>query len=38
VNRAKYNIKYKSQSFFDDLKDKFIDDEFDLQVSIVAKK
>jgi polyisoprenoid-binding protein YceI len=38
VNRAEYNIKYKSKSFFDDLKDKFIDDEFDLQVSIVAKK
>ena len=38
INRADYNIKYKSQSFFDDLKDKFINDEFDLQVSIVATK
>ena len=38
VNRADYNIKYKSQSFFNDLKEKFINDEFDLQVTIVAKK
>lgn len=38
VNRADYNIKYKSKSFFDDLKDKFIDDVFDLQVTIVAEK
>lgn len=38
INRAEYNIKYKSQSFFNDLKEKFINDEFDLQVKIVAKK
>lgn len=38
VNRADYKITYKSQSFFNDLKDKFINDEFDLQVKIVAKK
>ena len=38
VNRAGYNIKYKSQSFFNDLKEKFIEDEFDLQVTIVASK
>lgn len=38
VNRAEYNIKYKSQSFFNDLKEKFIEDEFDLQVTIVASK
>jgi len=38
VNRAEYNIKYKSQSFFNDLKEKFINDEFDLQVTIVANK
>jgi len=38
VNRAGYNIKYKSQSFFNDLKEKFIEDEFDLQVTIVATK
>ena len=38
IDRAHYNIKYKSQSFFNDLADKFINDEFDLQVTIVANK
>jgi len=38
INRAEYNIKYKSQTFFNDLKGKFINDEFDLQVTIVANK
>lgn len=38
IDRAQYNIKYKSQSFFNDLADKFINDEFDLQVTIVANK
>ena len=38
INRADYNIKYKSKSFFNNLKEKFINDEFDLQVKIVAKK
>lgn len=38
INRADFNIKYKSKSFFNNLKEKFINDEFDLQVSIVANK
>jgi len=38
INRADYNIQYKSKSFFNNLKEKFINDEFDLQVKIVAKK
>jgi polyisoprenoid-binding protein YceI len=38
INRADFNVKYKSKSFFNDLKDKFVNDEFDLQVIIVAKK
>lgn len=38
INRAEFNIKYKSKSFFNNLKEKFINDEFDLRVSIVAKK
>lgn len=38
INRADFNIKYKSKSFFNDLKDKFVNDEFDLQVNIVVKK
>ena len=38
INRAEFNIKYKSKTFYADLKDKFIFDEFELQVKIVASK
>ncbi|PCH49400.1 MAG: hypothetical protein COC22_06625 [Flavobacteriaceae bacterium] len=38
INRTDFNIKYKSKSFFNNLKDKFIKDKFDLQVTIVATK
>jgi polyisoprenoid-binding protein YceI len=38
INRADFNVKYNSKTFFDNLKDKFINDEFDFQVTIVAKK
>ncbi len=38
INRATFNIKYKSKSFFNNLKEKFINNVFDLQVTIVAKK
>ncbi|MCF6348953.1 MAG: YceI family protein [Flavobacteriaceae bacterium] len=34
VDRAKYHIKYGSTSFFDNLKDKAIYDEFDLVVDL----
>jgi polyisoprenoid-binding protein YceI len=34
VNRTLYDIKYGSASFFDGLKDKAINDEFDLNVSL----
>jgi polyisoprenoid-binding protein YceI len=38
VDRSDYNVRYGSGSFFDGLGDKTIYDEFDLQVSLVAKK
>ena len=38
VNRADFHVKFKSKTFFNDLKDKFINDDFDLQVTIVAQK
>ena len=38
INRADFNVKFKSKTFFNDLKDKFVNDDFDLQVSLVAKK
>lgn len=34
IDRTKYGIKYKSGSFFDNLKDKAIYDEFDLNVML----
>ncbi|WP_196892831.1 YceI family protein [Aureivirga marina] len=34
VDRTKYGIKYKSKSFFDNLGDKFIYDEFDVNVNL----
>ena len=35
INRAEFNVKYGSKSFFDDLKDKFIND--DMEMSFVVK-
>ena len=37
VNRAKYDVRYGSDSFFDNLGDKVIYDDFYLQVSLVAE-
>ncbi|MBN9382725.1 MAG: YceI family protein [Chitinophagaceae bacterium] len=36
IDRTKYNIKFRSKSFFENLGDKFIYDNFDLVVSLVA--
>lgn len=38
IDRSEYDVKFGSGSFFDNLGDKTIYDEFDLQVSLVAKK
>ncbi|GGH47335.1 lipid-binding protein [Mangrovimonas yunxiaonensis] len=38
IDRSKWNVKYKSKSFFEDLGDKFINDDIELQVNVVAKK
>lgn len=37
IDRAKFNVKYGSGSFFDGLGDKTIYDEFDLVISLVAE-
>lgn len=37
VNRADYNVKYGSKSFFNDLKDKFINDEFEISFDLKTK-
>lgn len=38
IDRSEFNVKYGSGSFFDGLGDKTIYDEFDLQITLVAKK
>lgn len=38
VNRAKFDIRYGSNSFFEGLGDKAIADEFNVKVRVVAKK
>jgi polyisoprenoid-binding protein YceI len=38
VDRTKYSIKYGSKSFFESIGDKAIDDEFILNISLVASK
>ena len=38
VDRTKYDIRYGSKSFFEGIGDKAIDDEFEIQVNLVATK
>ncbi len=38
VDRSKYEVKYGSNSFFENIGDKMIYDEFDLKVNLVATK
>jgi len=38
IDRSKWNVKYGSKSFFDDLGDKFIDDKIELKVSLKANE
>ncbi|MEM9896374.1 MAG: YceI family protein [Bacteroidota bacterium] len=38
IDRSKFNVRYGSGSFFDNLGDKTIYDNFDLEVSLVAAK
>ncbi len=37
IDRTLWNVTYKSKSVFDDLKDKFVDDEIGLQIELSAK-
>lgn len=38
VDRSKYDIKYNSKSFFENLGDKMINDDFTIDVKLVASK
>lgn len=37
IDRADFNVKYGSKSFFDDLKDKFIDDLMEMSFTVKTK-
>ncbi|GGG56997.1 YceI family protein [Bizionia arctica] len=38
INRSKWNVQYGSKSFFDNLGDKFINDDIELKINVVANK
>ena len=38
IDRSKWNVEYGSKSFFDNLGDKFINDDIELTVTLVASK
>jgi len=38
IDRSKWDVKYGSKSFFDNLGDKFINDDIDLKINLKAKK
>ena len=38
IDRSKWNVQYGSKSFFDDLGDKFINDDIELKITVKAKK
>jgi len=38
IDRSKWNVQYGSKSFFDNLGDKFINDDIELKIMITAKK
>jgi len=38
IDRSKWDVKYGSKSFFDNLGDKFINDDIELKISVSSKK
>ena len=38
IDRAKWDVKHQSKSFFSDLGDKFINDDIELKITVKAKK
>ncbi len=38
IDRTKYEIKFRSKTFFGDIGDKAIDDEFELNINLTAKR
>ena len=38
IDRSKWDVRYGSKSFFNDLKDKYINDDIELKITVKAKK
>lgn len=38
IDRSKWNVTYKSKSFYNDLKDKFVDDDMEISIEMIANK
>lgn len=38
IDRSKWNVKYGSKSFFDNLGDKFINDDIEIKINVTANK
>src|SRR5690606_10011030 len=38
INRADFGVKYGSKSYFDNLADNFVEDEFQLKIDLVARQ
>jgi hypothetical protein len=38
VDRSKFDVRFKSKSFFDDLADNFIEDDMEISVDVTAGK
>ena len=38
IDRSKWNVKHGSKSFFDDLGDKFINDDIELKITLVGSR
>jgi polyisoprenoid-binding protein YceI len=38
IDRSEWNVRYGSRKFFDNLKDKFINDEIGIAISLVASQ
>ena len=38
IDRSKWDVRYGSKSFFDNLGDKFISDDIELKINVVASK
>lgn len=38
VDRSKFDVRYKSKSFYNDLKDAFVNDDMEISIEVIANK